>query len=50
MNTTASVCIAVATVFDLAVWYYCKDLVIFDKKKKGSEVVGGEENEKETKN
>lgn len=32
LNTTASVSIAIATVFDLAVWYYVKDLVIFDKK------------------
>ena len=34
INTTASCSIAIATVFDTAVWYYVKDLVIFDKRKK----------------
>lgn len=51
MNITASSSIAIATVFDIAVWYYVKDLVVFDKKEKGSPKANLEgEAEKETKN
>lgn len=50
MNTTASTSIAIATLFDVAVWYYCKDLVIFDKKPVAGEELksmGSEDGEKE---
>lgn len=36
MNTTASISIGIATLFDLAVWYYAKDLEIFDVKQESS--------------
>lgn len=44
---TASASIAIATVFDLLVWYFAKELVIFDKKKGITEEKkeeGGDEN------
>lgn len=40
---TASASIAIATIFDLLVWYYAKNLVIFDKKKEDAKGEKGED-------
>lgn len=40
---TASASIAIATIFDLLVWYYAKNLVIFDKKKEDAKEEKGED-------
>lgn len=49
MNFIAAACVAVGTLFDGGVWYYVKDLKIFDEEVKPSEYVQVEETEENVK-
>lgn len=45
LNLTAAVFVAVGTLFDVGVWYYVKDLKIFDEEVKQEEIKAVEKEE-----
>jgi len=47
LNVTAAVFVAIGTLFDVGVWYYVKDLKIFDDEIKDTELQEAEADEEE---